>query len=68
VPVVPLVLLGGRHVLPFGGGVVQSGKIYMRVLPPIQTAGLSLKDRGALTSQVRAMVLAELASSHRPLH
>jgi 1-acyl-sn-glycerol-3-phosphate acyltransferase len=68
VPLVPLVLLGGRHVLPYGAGVVQSGKIFMRILPPIETTGLSLKDRGALTSQVRALLLAELASPNRPLH
>jgi 1-acyl-sn-glycerol-3-phosphate acyltransferase len=61
VPVVPLILVGGRQVLPYGGGVVKSGKIAMRVLPPIETAGLSLKDRGALTERVRALLLAELA-------
>jgi 1-acyl-sn-glycerol-3-phosphate acyltransferase len=68
VPVVPLVLMGGRQVLPYGAGVVQSGKILMRVLPPIATTGLSLKDRAALTSQVRALLLSQLASSNQPLH
>jgi 1-acyl-sn-glycerol-3-phosphate acyltransferase len=65
VPVVPLVLLGGRNVLPFGGGIVKSGKIVMRVLEPISTKGLSLKDRGTLTEQVRNLLLAELnAANH----
>jgi 1-acyl-sn-glycerol-3-phosphate acyltransferase len=60
VPVVPLVLVGGGHVLPYGGAVVKSGKITMRVLPPIETSGLSLKDRSALTQRVRDLLLAEL--------
>jgi 1-acyl-sn-glycerol-3-phosphate acyltransferase len=66
VPIVPLVLLGGNQVLPYGGGVVKSGTIVMRVLPPIETAGLSLKDRGALTAKVRALLLEQLASSNQP--
>jgi 1-acyl-sn-glycerol-3-phosphate acyltransferase len=61
VPVVPLALLGGRNVLPYGGGIVKSGKIIMRILPPIETSGLTLKDRGSLTDQVRTLLLAELA-------
>ena len=62
VPVVPLVLLGGNKVLPYGGGIVKSGKIIMRILPPIPTAGLSLKDRGPLTESVRALLLEHVDS------
>ena len=65
VPIVPLVLTGGRHVLPYGGGIVKSGTIVMRILPPIETTGLSLKDRGALTDKVRTLLLAELNSSQQ---
>jgi 1-acyl-sn-glycerol-3-phosphate acyltransferase len=60
VPVVPLVLIGGREVLPYGGAIVKSGKITMRVLPPIETAQLSLKDRDTLTEKVHDLILAEL--------
>jgi 1-acyl-sn-glycerol-3-phosphate acyltransferase len=63
VPVVPLVLLGGREVLPYGGGVVKPGKIVMRVLAPIETSNLSLKDRGTLTERVRSLLLAEINPS-----
>ena len=63
VPVVPLVLMGGREVLPYGGGVVKPGKILMRVLPPIETAHLPLKDRSKLTEQVRELLLAEINPS-----
>jgi 1-acyl-sn-glycerol-3-phosphate acyltransferase len=60
-PIVPLALLGGTGILPYGAGVVQSGKITMRILPPIETSGLSLKDRGALTERVHGLLQAELA-------
>jgi 1-acyl-sn-glycerol-3-phosphate acyltransferase len=65
VPVVPLVLTGGRRVLPYGAGIVKSGTIVMRLLPPIETTGFSLKDRGALTDRVRTLLLAELNSSNQ---
>lgn len=61
VPVVPLVLIGGTKILPYGAGIVKSGSVTMRILPPIETSGLSLKDRGKLTEQVRNLILAELA-------
>jgi 1-acyl-sn-glycerol-3-phosphate acyltransferase len=65
VPIVPLVILGGSRVLPYGAGIVKSGKIVMRVLEPIQTNDFSLKDRGQLTERVRALLLEQLASSAR---
>jgi 1-acyl-sn-glycerol-3-phosphate acyltransferase len=59
-PVVPLVMTGTREVLPFGSGVVQPGNVTLRVLEPIATSGLTLKDRGALTERVRGLIAAEL--------
>lgn len=58
VPVVPLVILGTRTVLPFGSGVVLPGSVTLKILPPIETAQMTLKDRGALTAQVRELILA----------
>lgn len=60
VPVVPLVMLGTREILPFGAGIVKSGAVRLRILKPICTSRLSLKDRGALTEQLRALILNEL--------
>jgi 1-acyl-sn-glycerol-3-phosphate acyltransferase len=60
VPVVPLVLIGGTQVLPYGASVVKPGKVVMRILPPLQTTHMSLKDRGALTETVRNLILTEL--------
>jgi 1-acyl-sn-glycerol-3-phosphate acyltransferase len=60
VPVVPLVMMGTREILPYGAGVVLSGDVTLRVLPPIDTSRLTLKDRGPLTDQLRALILNEL--------
>ena len=43
VPVVPLVLIGTRKLLPYGAGVVLSGDVTLRILKPIETSQLSLK-------------------------
>ncbi len=60
VPCVPLVMIGTRQVLPYGGGVVRSGSVTLRVLDPIATDRMSLKQRGALTEQVRHLIEQEL--------
>jgi 1-acyl-sn-glycerol-3-phosphate acyltransferase len=60
VPVVPTVLIATHKVLPFGGGVVESGKVKLILLKPISTAGLTLKDRGTLTETLREMIAATL--------
>lgn len=60
VPVVPLVLTGTREVLPFGSGIVLSGEVTLRILQPLDTAHLALKDRGLLTEELRRMILAQL--------
>jgi 1-acyl-sn-glycerol-3-phosphate acyltransferase len=59
-PVVPMVIIGSREILPYGGGVVRSGDVVLRILEPIETAGLTLKDRGALTARLRELILHEL--------
>ena len=73
VPLVPMTLIGTREVLPFGSGVVLSGDVTLRILPPIDTAGLTLKDRGRVTEEIRELILKQLsgeaanASSSRAL-
>jgi hypothetical protein len=54
------VLTGTREVLPFGSGIVLSGEVTLRILQPLDTAHLALKDRGSLTEEVRRMILAQL--------
>jgi 1-acyl-sn-glycerol-3-phosphate acyltransferase len=59
VEVVPLVMMGTRDVLPFGSGIVQPGSVTLRILKPIATSQLTLKDRGPLTEQLRRLILRE---------
>jgi 1-acyl-sn-glycerol-3-phosphate acyltransferase len=60
VPVVPMILIGVRDALPFGAGVVLPGAVTLRVLKPIETTHLTIKDRGALTNQLRELISNEL--------
>lgn len=59
-PVVPLAIIGTREVLPYGAGIIRSGAVTLRILKPIQTRDLNLKDRGALSHQLRTLILNEL--------
>ncbi len=60
VPLVPIVLIGTHRILPMHSGVVRSGPVTLRVLPPISTEGMTLKDRGKLTEQVHGVIASEL--------
>lgn len=62
VPVVPIVMLGTRELLPYGAGAVLAGDVTLRLLKPIETKDLTLKDRGALTERVRDLIVQELES------
>jgi 1-acyl-sn-glycerol-3-phosphate acyltransferase len=62
VPLVPIVLLGTREVLPYGSGTVRPGVVTLRILKPIVTENHVLKDRKALTDEVRELIAAELES------
>jgi 1-acyl-sn-glycerol-3-phosphate acyltransferase len=57
VPVVPVAISGTRELLPWGSGIVRPGYVRLRILEPIETAQLNLKDRGRLTEQVRTLII-----------
>ena len=61
VPVVPMALIGTREVLPYGSGVIQSGEVTLRILKPMDTKQLSLKDRGKLTDELRDLISSSLS-------
>lgn len=63
VPVVPMVILGTREVLPYGGGAPQGGLVTLRILEPIETSGFELKDRSVLTERLRNLIASELEPS-----
>ena len=57
VPLVPMVIIGTREVLPYGAGIVKSGEVILRVLKPINTQDLTLKHRTEITDQLREQIL-----------
>ncbi len=63
VPLVPVALIGTREVLPFGGAVVQAGDVVIRLMKPIETTGLTLKNRGALTEEIRNLIADQLGAN-----
>ena len=66
IPIVPVAIIGTRELLPWGSGVVRSGAVSLRILQPIETAQMNLKDRTQLTEQVRSLILNELEFSSSP--
>ena len=66
VPLVPLVMIGTREVLPYGAAVVQSGHVTLRILEPIETGDLKLKDRREITERLRSLIAHELEPVSHP--
>ena len=66
VPLVPIAISGTRELLPWGSGVVRSGNVSLRILKPIETRDLSMKDRAMLTEKVRSVIAQELGFSSSP--
>ncbi len=62
VPIVPIVLIGTEAVLPFGSAVALAGVVTLKILAPIPTVGLTLKDRGVLTLKLHAQMADALPS------
>jgi len=60
VPIAPIVLIGARAALPMGAGVVISANVVLRILKPIETAQLTLKERGTATDLLRSLILDQL--------
>lgn len=65
VPILPLVVKGTRSALPKHGWRFGRSDAEVRVLPPVETAGLTTKDVAALTEQVRNLILAERTRMHQ---
>lgn len=60
VPIVPIALVGTHQILPFGSGRIQPGHVTLRIGDPIDTAGLTLRERHAVIESVRAQIAAML--------
>ncbi len=59
-PIVPVVIVGTRDITPQGSLMVTAADVTVRILPPIETAGLKSADRGPLSDQVRQSIDAAL--------
>lgn len=57
VPIVPIALDGTREVLPMGSLNIRPGRVVLRIGDPIPTTGLTTRDRGKLTAQVREKIV-----------
>jgi 1-acyl-sn-glycerol-3-phosphate acyltransferase len=62
-PVVPVALIGTNRILPFGSGTPVPGIATLRILPPIDTAGFTLKRRDELTERVREQIADAVSES-----
>ncbi len=67
VPVVPIAISGTRELLPWGSGIVLPGKVRLQILKPLETAGLTSKDRALLTEKVRSLI-ANAQTAQEPVH
>ena len=59
-PVVPVAISGARGLFEARGNRATPGTVYVRVLPPIQTADMSRAEQKQLPDAVRQTILAEL--------
>lgn len=57
VPLVPVALVGTREVLAMGSATFHAGPVTLRFGQPIPVAGLTLRDREAMTEQAREQVV-----------
>ena len=55
-PILPLALAGTRDALPKRGFVMNRATAHVKVLEPIDTAGMTTADIGALRDKVRALI------------
>ena len=55
-PVVPVGLIGTREIMPRGSKVIHPGNVLVRIGEPVATEGRSLKERDALTAELRERV------------
>jgi 1-acyl-sn-glycerol-3-phosphate acyltransferase len=63
-PMVPVVLVGAREILPMGSGTIRRGLVRLRIGDPISTVGLTSRDdRRSLTEAAREQVVKMLGGT-----
>jgi 1-acyl-sn-glycerol-3-phosphate acyltransferase len=66
-PMVPMAIVGMRELLPMGSGHIRAGRVTVRIGDPIDTRGLKLAGRVALTERLHAEVARMLEGSTEPV-
>lgn len=61
VPILPVAIIGTNRILPFGSGTPRPGSATLKIFPPIETRGRTLKERGELTDHIRQLIAGTLA-------
>lgn len=65
VPMVPLALIGPYEILPMGSATIRPGRVKLRIGDAVPTVGLTLRDRGAVTQQVRENIVGMLGAGSK---
>ena len=55
-PIVPVAISGARAAMRKGSLVISPVTVYVRIAPPVETAGLTLEDRDVLVNAVRQRI------------
>jgi 1-acyl-sn-glycerol-3-phosphate acyltransferase len=63
-PIVPIALVGTWDILPFGSGRIHPGVVTLRIGDPIETSQMSVKQRAAVTEQIRERIAGLLEAGH----
>jgi 1-acyl-sn-glycerol-3-phosphate acyltransferase len=66
-PILPIAVAGTRQAIAKGSWLIGRARAIARVLPPVETAGLTLDDVPALREKVRAMISEARAALQREL-
>ena len=59
-PVVPVAISGARGLFETNGNRCRPGSVRIKIMPPIQTAGMSKAEQKQLPDAVRQTILAAL--------
>lgn len=65
-PAVPIALLNTRAILPMGSAMVHGGDVEVLIGDPIETAGMTLHDRGKLNQMLQDRVAAMVGETPTP--
>jgi 1-acyl-sn-glycerol-3-phosphate acyltransferase len=64
VPIIPLAIQGTRQVMAKGDNLIHSGKVHITLMPAVETAGHTRKNKKALMDQVYASITAAMDTDH----